>query len=175
MWAPELRQCAPEAGHGQSLSGGVVDTLPSLCYVVTECFPDSPWEDRCFGLPPDADEETGVQRNSVTCAFDWEQGWKMGWCGPAREGAALCILALLPVSVSWHLALSMGRNRLGSGRGSRLRRRQDQLGRAAPSVNPPQSCLSVPRNFPIDKSRCRLRKGYSSTPLIKEVQPIWAQ
>lgn len=34
----------------------------------------------------------------------------MGWCGPAREGAALCILALLPVSVSWHLALFMGRN-----------------------------------------------------------------
>lgn len=34
----------------------------------------------------------------------------MGWCGPAREGAALCILALLSVSVSWHLALSMDRN-----------------------------------------------------------------
>lgn len=34
----------------------------------------------------------------------------MGWCGQAREGAALCILALLPVSVSWHLALSMGMN-----------------------------------------------------------------
>lgn len=30
--------------------------------------------------------------------------------GPAREGAVLYGLALLPWHVSWHLALSMGRN-----------------------------------------------------------------